>query len=52
VKLASFRSFVMRRKNQRIGRNPKTGQEVPIPTRRTMMFKPSAFMKHPINSGG
>ena len=43
VKLSSFGSFVVRKKGQRIGRNPKTGKEVPISPRRVMVFKPSAI---------
>ncbi len=49
VKLSSFGSFVVRTKHQRIGRNPKTGAEVPIPPRRVMVFKPSAILKERIN---
>jgi integration host factor subunit alpha len=49
VKLSSFGSFVVRKKGQRIGRNPKTGKEVPISPRRVMVFKPSAILKHRIN---
>jgi integration host factor subunit alpha len=49
VKLSSFGSFVVRKKGQRIGRNPKTGKEVPIPPRRAMVFKPSASLKLRIN---
>ncbi|MFG1287093.1 integration host factor subunit alpha [Xanthobacter autotrophicus] len=49
VKLASFGSFVVREKGQRIGRNPKTGQEVPIAPRRVMVFKPSSILKSRIN---
>lgn len=51
VKLSSFGSFVLRKKGQRIGRNPKTGKEVPISPRRVMVFKPSAILKVRINSG-
>jgi integration host factor subunit alpha len=51
VKLSSFGSFVVRKKGQRIGRNPKTGKEVPISPRRVMVFKPSAILKHRINGG-
>ena len=40
VKLSSFGSFVVRKKGQRVGRNPKTGKEVPISPRRVMVFKP------------
>jgi integration host factor subunit alpha len=49
VKLSSFGSFVVRKKGQRIGRNPKTGKEVPIPPRRVMVFKPSTIFKQRIN---
>ena len=49
VKLSSFGSFVVRDKGQRIGRNPKTGHEVPIPPRRVAVFKPSNIMKKRIN---
>ena len=49
VKLSSFGSFVVRDKGQRIGRNPKTGVEVPIEPRRVMVFKPSNVLKAYIN---
>jgi integration host factor subunit alpha len=49
VKLSSFGSFVVRDKGQRIGRNPKTGVEVPIDPRRVMVFKPSNVLKGRIN---
>ena len=49
VKLSSFGSFVVRDKGERIGRNPKTGVEVPIDPRRVMVFKPSNVMKARIN---
>lgn len=49
VKLSSFGSFVVRHKGERIGRNPKTGTEVPISPRRVMVFKPSAILKQRIN---
>jgi len=52
VKLSSFGSFVVRKKGQRIGRNPKTGKEVPISPRRVMVFKPSAILKQRINADG
>src|SRR5665648_954165 len=48
VKLSSFGSFVVRKKGQRIERNPKTGKEVPISPRRVMVFKPSAILKQRI----
>ena len=49
VKLSSFGSFVVRSKGERIGRNPKTGVEVPITPRRVMVFKPSNILKSKIN---
>jgi len=49
VKLSSFGSFVIRHKSQRIGRNPKTGVEVPITERRVLVFKPSNVLKARIN---
>jgi integration host factor subunit alpha len=49
VKLSSFGSFLVRSKGQRIGRNPKTGQEVPIEPRRVLVFKPSNILKARIN---
>ena len=49
VKLSSFGSFLVRSKGERIGRNPKTGVEVPITPRRVMVFKPSAILKARIN---
>jgi integration host factor subunit alpha len=52
VKLSSFGSFMVRMKGARKGRNPKTGEEVPISPRRVMVFKPSAVLKQRINSAG
>lgn len=49
VKLSSFGSFMVREKGERIGRNPKTGIEVPIDPRRVMVFKPSNVLKARIN---
>lgn len=49
VKLSSFGSFIVRDKGERIGRNPKTGVEVPIEPRRVMVFKPSNVMKARVN---
>ena len=51
VKLSSFGSFGIRSKGERIGRNPKTGQEVPITPRRVLVFRPSNILKGRINSG-
>ncbi len=51
VKLSSFGTFSIRQKGQRIGRNPKTGKEVPITPRRVLVFRPSNIMKDRINKG-
>lgn len=51
VKLSSFGSFGIRSKGERIGRNPKTGKEVPITPRRVLVFRPSNIMKDRINTG-
>lgn len=49
VKISSFGSFSVRRKGQRIGRNPKTGEEVPILPRKVLVFRPSQVLKNRIN---
>ena len=51
VKISSFGTFSVRRKGRRIGRNPKTGEEVPITPRRVLVFRPSNIMKDRINAG-
>jgi len=51
VKLSSFGTFTVRQKGERIGRNPKTGAEVPITPRHVVVFKASAIMKQQINAG-
>ncbi len=51
VKLSSFGVFVVRKSGRRMGRNPKTGEEVPIPPRRVVAFKPSPILKRRINGG-
>ena len=51
VKISSFGSFSVRSKGQRIGRNPKTGEEVPILPRRVLVFRPSQLLKKRINDG-
>ncbi|MFV0295543.1 MAG: integration host factor subunit alpha [Hyphomicrobiaceae bacterium] len=51
VKLSSFGSFGVREKGERIGRNPKTGEEVPITPRRVLVFRASNIMKSRINNG-
>ena len=49
VKISSFGSFSVRQKGQRVGRNPKTGEEVPILPRRVLVFRPSQVLKSQIN---
>jgi integration host factor subunit alpha len=49
VKISSFGSFSVRHKGQRIGRNPKTGEEVPILPRKVLVFRPSQVLKTKIN---
>ena len=50
VKLTKFGVFSVRLKPERMGRNPKTGEEVPITPRRIIAFKPAAGLKKKINS--
>src|SRR5712692_6975160 len=49
VKISSFGSFAVRQKGQRVGRNPKTGQEVPISPRRVLVFRASHALKAQVN---
>ena len=49
MKISSFGSFSVRQKGQRIGRNPKTGEEVPILPRKVLVFRPSQVLKSRIN---
>ena len=49
VKISSFGSFSIRQKGERIGRNPKTGEEVPILPRKVLVFRPSQVLKSQIN---
>ncbi len=49
VKISSFGSFYVREKGTRMGRNPKTGDEVPILPRRVLVFRPSHVLKDLIN---
>ncbi len=51
VKISSFGTFSVRSKTARVGRNPKTGEEVPITPRRVLSFRPSHLMKDRVNSG-
>ena len=49
VKISSFGSFSVRQKGRRVGRNPKTGEEVPILPRRVLVFRASRVLKDRIN---
>jgi len=51
VKISGFGSFILRDKGERIGRNPKTGVEVPIAPRRVLTFRASQIMRERIASG-
>jgi integration host factor subunit alpha len=52
VKLSRFGNFNVRAKRQRIGRNPKTGEEVPITPRRVVTFRPSQMLRDFVEKGG
>jgi integration host factor subunit alpha len=51
VKISSFGTFSVRTKSARMGRNPKTGEEVPISPRRVLTFRPSHLMKERVDAG-
>lgn len=51
VKISSFGTFNVRTKTARMGRNPKTGEEVPIAPRRVLTFRPSHLMKEQVDAG-
>lgn len=51
VKISSFGTFSVRDKAARVGRNPKTGEEVPIHPRRVLSFRPSHLMRDRIAAG-
>lgn len=51
VKISAFGTFSTRNKKQRIGRNPKTGTEIPITSRRVISFKASQIMKEKVAAG-
>jgi len=51
VKVSSFGSFTIREKGERIGRNPKTGVEVPILPRKVLVFRASHVLKDRVNKG-
>jgi integration host factor subunit alpha len=52
VKLSTFGTFKLREKKQRIGRNPKTGVEVPISPRTVLSFTASNILKEKVNNAG
>ncbi|HEV2867211.1 MAG TPA: integration host factor subunit alpha [Allosphingosinicella sp.] len=52
VKISGFGSFILRDKGERVGRNPKTGIEVPIAPRRVLTFRASQIMRERIARGG
>ena len=51
VKISGFGTFATRDKSARVGRNPKTGQEVPISPRKVLTFRPSHIMKDRVAAG-
>jgi integration host factor subunit alpha len=51
VKISSFGTFSVRDKTARVGRNPKTGEEVPINPRRVLTFRPSHLLKDRVATG-
>jgi integration host factor subunit alpha len=51
VKISSFGSFFVRSKGKRVGRNPKTGEEVPISPRKVLVFRASHVLKERVNGG-
>lgn len=52
VKLSGFGNFELRKKNQRPGRNPKTGEEIPISARRVVSFRPGQKLRARVDSHG
>ena len=50
VKISSFGTFIVREKKERIGRNPKTGEEVPITARSVVTFRASNVLKSKVNT--
>ena len=52
VKWSRFGNFNVRAKRQRVGRNPKTGEEVPITPRRVVTFRPSQMLREFVEKGG
>lgn len=49
IKISGFGNFVVRRKRERIGRNPQTGEEIKISARKVLTFKPSQVLKNALN---
>lgn len=49
VQIVGFGTFAVRQKNVRLGRNPKTGEEITIPPRRVLTFRPSKILKDSVN---
>jgi integration host factor subunit alpha len=52
VQIVGFGSFIVRPKKERVGRNPKTGEEIIIAPRKVMTFKPSKILRDIVNDGG
>jgi integration host factor subunit alpha len=52
VKISSFGTFTVRQKGRRVGRNPKTGEEVPILPRRVLVFRASQALKERVTATG
>ena len=49
IKISGFGNFIVRRKKERVGRNPQTGKPIPISARRVLTFKPSQVLKVALN---
>lgn len=49
LKISGFGTFVVRKKRERVGRNPQTGEEITISARRVLTFKPSQVLKNSLN---
>ncbi len=49
VQIVGFGTFAVRQKNVRLGRNPKTGEEITIPPRKVLTFRPSKILKDAVN---
>jgi integration host factor subunit alpha len=50
VKISGFGNFLVKQKNTRVGRNPQTGEEIEIPARRVLTFRPSQVLKSALNA--